>query len=214
MSESTYTSLSKYLSYGHFKELEEAEREASGLVSPVVETKAKIDPNADKNWFRRHLIPLSMGVLLTSSVVSFAVSPGTSNATLDKIKHQLQWLLDSLVASTSLWLGGAALIGKGAGKGIEHPFQLKDSLSQLKSNIYENRHVRAGLWLNIVGALGNAGLASTVVLTSLPRSESLGVLGAVGFDLAGALVIRAGVMSAIREHGQMIADQPDTGQEF
>jgi hypothetical protein len=70
------------------------------------------------------------------------------------------------------------------------------------------------LLINTVGALGNAGLASTVILNSLPRAELPGAFGAIVFDLAGALMIRVGVMSAIQEHRQAMDEQPETIPDF
>ena len=82
-------------------------------------------------------------------------------------------------------------------------YLIHDEISaQFKSNIYENSHVRSGLFLNTIEALGNAGLAASVVLTSLTRAESLGAFGAIGLDLAGSLIIRAGIMSVVKEHEQ------------
>ena len=201
MPERPFTSLSNYFSYDQFIENEESKRDVDDLDSSATETKALDSIRTEKSWLKRHWLSLSIGILLSSSVVSFASSPGSTPGTINKIKHQPRWLLDSFVASTSLYLGGAALISKNAFKGTQY-LSRNEILSKLKSNIYENHHLRSELLLNTIGAIGNAGLAATVVLTSLPPAESIGAFGAIGLDLAGSLMIREGIMSAIREHEQ------------
>jgi hypothetical protein len=201
MSERPLAPLSQYVSYDQFVRNEESKRGESDLALPLAETKPQVAARAEKSWLKRHWLPLSIGVLLSSSIVSFASTPGSTSGTINKIKHQPRWLLDSFVASTSLYLSGAALVGKGSFKGMQY-LSHGEITAQFKSNLFENHHVRSGLFLNTVGALGNAGLAATVVLTSLPGAESIGACGAIGLDLAGSLLIRSGIISALREHDQ------------
>ena len=201
MSEKPLVPLSRYISYGQFIRNEESKRGESNLALPLVETKPQVAARAEKSWLKRHWLPLSIGVLLSSSIVSFASTPGSTSDTINKIKHQPRWLLDSFIASTSLYLSGAAVVGKGDFKGMRY-LGRGEITAQFKSNLSDNHHVRSGLFLNTVGALGNSGLAATVVLTSLPRAESIEACGAIGLDLAGSLMIRAGIMSVVKEHEQ------------
>jgi hypothetical protein len=167
------------------------------IAEPVNDYRNRRDSNPERSWFRKHLLPISIGALLTTSVVSFAMHP--KKETIDKVEHNAPWIIGGLAGTEAIYLGGAGLMMAGAAKDIGNPFKLKSSLPKIEANIYENPRFRTGLWANTAGAVLTTGVLATGIMTSLPPAESWGALGLVVVDLGGSLAIRSGILTAIHD---------------
>lgn len=153
------------------------------------------------NWVRKHTKSLIVSATAAAGFV-YTVARGGEHAMIVGARENAPWALIAYTVCWIVYFSGVAMAAAGVGQTF---------MSYLRSNRMEragaiqragkNTLIRTGLWINTVGAVAAAVVASVAIIESLPPSAWSTLIIAAA-DLYSTIVIRSWLLRKTYEAHQ------------
>ena len=147
-----------------------------------------------RNFLNKHKNKIIAGALMTSAALTIR---GPFEETKEQLHEVAPWLGYGLIAGEALWIGGAAMMAKGAGYNFKNALSLHKNLPDIAAKANTSPLFKSGFYANCVGAYGQTAISSYAILGKLPPS-TWGIMSIVSFDLAATIAVRRAIKKGIK----------------
>ena len=191
----------------------EAEQSIPQTVADSQQVAAELDIiERTRGWAGRHKVALSIGAVVASAGMTFAMNP--AEEVVDTAKENAGWIAGGVIGGEVAWNIGAAMMLTSVGKKVpKNPLKWKEAMPEIAQKANESKLFKTGFVVNTTGAVSQFMIPAAVVATKMPP-ESWGIMTPLAADFVVTMTVRKSILNSIKNHAKSGEETHPSGVEL